>query len=354
MRSWPRVWLGALVLSAVMAAAQANPAWGGADNAAGSAAQFLRVGAGARALGMGEAYGPVAEGPEAIYWNPAGLAQVTRPELSYSHFELLRYFHYDFIAYAQPVSALRGTVGGSASVFYQDSLEVVTGADQVIGTFRPHSEVFSLAFARTFAPYEEARRRDKGYIPQSHWNSRWVDMPFHESDYPWEGRMMMGLAVKAVTENLYDRRAAAAALDGGLLYLPEALEGLRLSAAFRNAGTRERFIRDSESLPAELALGAAYDARGESRRMLTAVELSAPYYGSVSGKVGVEYSRTAGHDIGYALRAGYKTLTAFDLGPLTGVTAGVGLRYGNFSLDFGFQPMATLGELYRMGLNIRF
>ena len=25
---------------------------------------------------MGEAYGPVAEGPEAIYWNPAGLAQL--------------------------------------------------------------------------------------------------------------------------------------------------------------------------------------------------------------------------------------------------------------------------------------
>src|SRR5512136_2646810 len=39
-------------------------------------------GVGARALGMGGAYTGVASDYSAIYWNPAGLAQMTRAEFS--------------------------------------------------------------------------------------------------------------------------------------------------------------------------------------------------------------------------------------------------------------------------------
>ena len=37
-----------------------------------AAAQFLQIGAGARSLGMGDAYTAVVEGPDSAYWNPAG------------------------------------------------------------------------------------------------------------------------------------------------------------------------------------------------------------------------------------------------------------------------------------------
>ena len=46
-----------------------------------SAAEFLRLGAGGRSLGMGEAFTAVAEGPEAAYWNPAGVAHTHRLEM---------------------------------------------------------------------------------------------------------------------------------------------------------------------------------------------------------------------------------------------------------------------------------
>ena len=39
-----------------------------------SAAQFLNLGFGARALGMGEAYTAVADDISCVYYNPAGLA----------------------------------------------------------------------------------------------------------------------------------------------------------------------------------------------------------------------------------------------------------------------------------------
>ncbi len=37
-----------------------------------TAAEFSQIGAGARSLGMGEAYTAVADGPDAVYWNPGG------------------------------------------------------------------------------------------------------------------------------------------------------------------------------------------------------------------------------------------------------------------------------------------
>src|SRR5512144_1772254 len=43
---------------------------------------FPGFGVGARALGMGGAYNGVASDFSAIYWNPAGLAQMTRAEFS--------------------------------------------------------------------------------------------------------------------------------------------------------------------------------------------------------------------------------------------------------------------------------
>lgn len=46
-----------------------------ASLAAGNAAQFLRFGVGARAMGMGGAFVAIADDVNAAYWNPAGLIQ---------------------------------------------------------------------------------------------------------------------------------------------------------------------------------------------------------------------------------------------------------------------------------------
>src|SRR5258705_994367 len=47
--------------------------------------QFLKIGVGARAVGLGESFVAVANDPSAIYWNPAGLASLQRQEIELSH-----------------------------------------------------------------------------------------------------------------------------------------------------------------------------------------------------------------------------------------------------------------------------
>ena len=42
----------------------------------------LKHGVSARAIGMGSAYTALSEDPSALYWNPAGLAQIKKFELS--------------------------------------------------------------------------------------------------------------------------------------------------------------------------------------------------------------------------------------------------------------------------------
>ena len=74
------------------------------EDVGGEGAQFLKIGAGARALGMGEAMTACAEGPEAVYWNPAGLAATQSTEFAYTRSELPAAVHHDYTALALPAS----------------------------------------------------------------------------------------------------------------------------------------------------------------------------------------------------------------------------------------------------------
>ncbi|NMC43939.1 MAG: hypothetical protein GYA46_08465, partial [candidate division Zixibacteria bacterium] len=61
------VWLLAAIVAAVFG--RVTIAADGALSTAG----FLRVGVGAKAMGLGEAFTAVADDASAVYWNPAGL-----------------------------------------------------------------------------------------------------------------------------------------------------------------------------------------------------------------------------------------------------------------------------------------
>jgi hypothetical protein len=322
----------------------------------GSTAQFLRLGAGARALGMGDAYGPIAEGPNAMYWNPAGLAQVSRPEIAYSHVELLRFFHHDYIAYAHPVALLRGTLAIAGTVFYQDSLPLVTNTNKRIGDFGGHSEVISIGYGSATQIGERFATRDRGYF-EDFYHIEGADLPLYHNDEVWEGNLLFGGAFKFIQETLHTNSARAFAFDGGVLFRHSQLPQASWSFAIKNIGTRARFIREYESLPAQIDMGVAFDARLGRRgdhRLLPAFEIALPYYGRPYGKIGVEYTFPISLENSAAVRFGYKSASAPDLNPLTGLTGGIGMRVRRVTVDFGFQPMAELGEVYRIGLGYRF
>jgi long-subunit fatty acid transport protein len=47
--------------------------------------QFLKLGVGARAVGMGAAFASVADDASSVYWNPAGVARITRNVININH-----------------------------------------------------------------------------------------------------------------------------------------------------------------------------------------------------------------------------------------------------------------------------
>lgn len=75
-------------------------------------ADFLTLGVGARALAMGGAGTALSDNAYAPYWNPAGLGQLTRYEVSFMHSTLNGEDAYDFVSYIHPLKK-RGAIGVS-------------------------------------------------------------------------------------------------------------------------------------------------------------------------------------------------------------------------------------------------
>ena len=67
-------------------------------------ADFLTLGVGARALAMGGAGTALSDNAYAPYWNPAGLGQLTRYEVSFMHSTLNGEDAYDFVSFVVPLA----------------------------------------------------------------------------------------------------------------------------------------------------------------------------------------------------------------------------------------------------------
>ena len=76
------------------------------------AGDFLTLGVGARPLSMGGSFAAIADDSTATYWNPAGLGQLTHPELTFMQASINGLDSYNFVNYIQPLSRQR-TVGFS-------------------------------------------------------------------------------------------------------------------------------------------------------------------------------------------------------------------------------------------------
>ena len=73
-------------------------------NAGTSAGAFLKIGAGApAATALGNAYVSIADGPQALYWNPAGAASASTREIGFTYLNYLQGYKARTLAYLQPI-----------------------------------------------------------------------------------------------------------------------------------------------------------------------------------------------------------------------------------------------------------
>src|SRR3989339_598557 len=73
-----------------------------AHAAVATGASFLKVGAGARAAAMGDAFSAVADDVTALYWNPAGLIQLKQNQLTIGHVESYEQVRHEYFGYCHP------------------------------------------------------------------------------------------------------------------------------------------------------------------------------------------------------------------------------------------------------------
>ena len=136
-----------------------------------SAANFLKLSIGARAVGMGESFVAVADDISSVYWNPAGLARINNNMISASHNVWFQDINYEFIGVGIPLgkrddstSAIpfagvgaKGALAISASYLYLDGMERRTGnTAEPEGEFGANDLAVTLTYARTL-PFVSGR-----------------------------------------------------------------------------------------------------------------------------------------------------------------------------------------------------
>jgi hypothetical protein len=115
----------------------------------GSGAQFLAFSGGCRSVALGGAYVALAEGIDAVYYNPAGLATLDVSTFAFNHGELFADMNLENVAFATP--GLGGVVSISGVAFLSGSMKRTTFEDQegVSGeTFSANDFAFGLSYAR--------------------------------------------------------------------------------------------------------------------------------------------------------------------------------------------------------------
>lgn len=301
--------------AALLLIAAARPGLGAFnDGAAGTTtAQFLELGASARASGMGEAAVAASWDATAVRTNPAAMLRVEENSASFMHAEHLKGAFLDHLAYVRRSSA-ENALGLSLLYMNYGSIQKTDEFATPIGTARPTDLALTGAFARQF------------------------------------GGHAFGLSLSYIQSKIVDSAQTAAA-SVGILSRPYGMNRVRAALVVENLGGTMKFDRKADPLPLTVRGGVAGYLRPD---WLATAELVAPRDAGLYGAVGTEKWFGSPFDRGLALRAGYNTRSLGDLNGLTGVSAGLGFAFSAFMLDYAFVPFGELGWTHRVSLSMRF
>jgi long-subunit fatty acid transport protein len=103
------------------------------DNLGTSGAQFLKLDVDARVVGLGGANAAITRGAMALYYNPAGIANMDENSLAFSYTDWIADIKYNYLAYSRPISGF-GNVGVHVAVLTMDDMERTTLEEPDVGT----------------------------------------------------------------------------------------------------------------------------------------------------------------------------------------------------------------------------
>lgn len=302
-----------------------------AGSAGTSAATFLQLGFGARPIGFGEAFVPVANDASALYYNPAGLA-------------------YPGIADEKSSAGAYQVLASQALLTEGVRMTQVGLLNRPFGLSLTHLSLGGIEQRTTETAEPEAIAGASGLAIGASY-ARKV-----------EG-VALGVTGKYIRESIAQYSASAFAVDLGALYRFES-RPVSVGLDIANLGTQIRYVDQSYPLPMIVRLGAAYGLTRDFPHALV-LQLDKPYGEDVNARLGFEY-RGFGP---IALRAGYRTYsgaqrsaamgkslgsTASGLADFYGMTMGAGLRTPYGDLDYALVPSGELGTAHRISYTFNF
>ncbi len=166
-----------------------------------AAAQFLKIGVGARAMSLGGSFTAIASDVSTIYWNPAGITNLKTTSLGFTHTQWFADISHDFAGVSVPIS--------ESDFIAVSATSLTTGEQEVTTVAQPNGtgvfyNVSDLAIGLTYG-------------------RQLTD------------RFSVGLSVKYIQQNLYNEKASSLTLDIGS-YLRTGFHNLIIGMAISNFG----------------------------------------------------------------------------------------------------------------------
>jgi hypothetical protein len=297
-----------------------------------SAFQFLKLGVGARGVGMGESFVAVANDVSALYWNPAGLVLGTENEAMASHTEYVADIKHDYFGIVYHLSS-SDAVGASFGSLHMKDMEITTETQ----------------------PFGTGRYFGFGDIAAGLTYSRKMTDQFS-----------FGLTVRYVEETLDVLKMRSVMVDLGTYYWM-GLGSARFAVVISNFGadvspqgnvtmfdgtTNSTF--QSFSLPTIFKLGVALEPyEDDQNRFTTSIQLNHPNDNSEHLRFGMEYA----WQNTFFVRAGVKRTIGQRLFRPDGTSEesfalGVGVRVpvlvSTVAADYAFANYGRLGSVHRI------
>ncbi len=288
-----------------------------------SAATFLEIGVGARAMAMGGAYAAVSNDASALYWNPAGIAWVSNLEIEASHNSWLLESNHEFVGIAIPISSISSTIGINFVTlgFGGQPVRTVDRPEGTGETYDARDMTIGISFAKALTD-----------------------------------RFSFGFTGKYINQRIWFESGNAFALDLGIFYVTP-VEGLRLGASMSNFGTSLQFTGNNlastvspdknvqtfdrapveykstaAQLPVLFRVGIAYEAKlDDLGKALFSFDVNHPSNAKESINAGFEY----GFQNMFYLRAGVQNL--FEKDKIDGLTLGGGVDLSDMQLGLGIR-----------------
>ncbi|MFH1416306.1 MAG: PorV/PorQ family protein [Elusimicrobiota bacterium] len=274
--------------------------WAEETGKGGMPGAFMSWGAGARSLGMGKAFVALADDSTATYWNPAGLANISRNEITALHAILWGGTVYDYVSYVHPTSS-GGTFGFSGTRLFLGGFEGRDAKNRKTHTFEDIQSAYGISYGQKVMEY-----------------------------------LSIGANLKKMSHTLDDHASGSYIIDASAMYSP--IEYLNIGLNMQNLLALT--FGTSDKLPIVTRFGLNYKLLREKLSIGVDMTAKIGWVGGMPLNIGAEYWAMEY----LALRMGMDP-QEFNMG--------FGLRYDDYGVDYAYASH-ELGGSHRISATISF